>query len=116
MQLKDLRGSIKRSDGEGWISAGWISLMLAILFFALTFAVPPTDALGNETYKAGLYISALQVLSSDLISAGLAFLAIGSIVRAIYFLPGDVQKPRVSPYQVGREYSDGATGLTLHSD
>lgn len=85
---------IYRSDGQGWLNAAWIIFVLAIILFAISFMVPRTDYSGELNPTALLYVALFRYLTSVAIAAWLGFLAIGCIIRAIYFLPGDVGKPK----------------------
>ena len=82
--------TIRRSDGNRWLAASNVAGVLGVLCFlgAVYFAFTGTT---NPSGVAAR--NALSWLSSVLLSLWFACLAIGGIVRAIYFLPGETTKP-----------------------
>lgn len=71
----------RRSDGFGFLTIGWLSIILAavILYIQSNDRFSQTDA-------------ALPIAAGGLLSLGLFLVAIGLIIRALWFLPGDPQK------------------------
>lgn len=75
-----------RPDGKGPITIGWIALALAGMLVLLTF-ITPTD-----TLEAGATKWMMLVMSGVLFQLFLLFWGIGSIIRAIWFLPADASR------------------------
>lgn len=90
--MKSEGSLLKRSDGKGFILWAWWMAALGAVCWLLGFSMPATDYMGQPDISSAQTRFACILLGCGFISLWLTLFITGSIVRAIYFLPGDTAK------------------------
>lgn len=86
------REPLYRSDGERFIVSGWVIFVLSIICLIIGLLYPDKTLVGETDLNALQTKFTIEIAAGSLSALGVIFLALGYIVRAIYFLPGDAMK------------------------
>ncbi|HEX8256284.1 MAG TPA: hypothetical protein VF589_01515 [Allosphingosinicella sp.] len=87
---------ISRPDGSTSLAIAWILFAASLLFALVAYSMDVTTYSGIDPGKVALQF-ALWVLAGALFQLWLVLWAVGSIVRALWFLPGELQKQPEAP-------------------
>ena len=86
------REPLHRSDGGRLIGGGWVSVCISAICFVITLMYP-IRTIGGDLDPSSLQTKfIILVMAASLLSLGVILLALGCVVRAIYFLPGEAMK------------------------
>jgi hypothetical protein len=85
--------TLRRPNGRWIIAAGAIAMVLGALIHTLATLTAAADVPSNSDAAALFDRERLQAVGRNLFWTGLPLLLTGMIVRALWFLAGDEEKP-----------------------